>query len=132
MSALLSYWFYPRPPATSYENPKVLLLLGFCVLLFLGSFGIALFRKKRENPVTKRLMKSWAPLMRWFGGIGVVLTVSRVEDIQFLSMRVFWALWVLGLVVFLVLQAWRFRLRHYTILPREYIEDPRDKYLPKR
>lgn len=132
MSDFFSYWFYPRPGATSYENPKVLLLLAFCALLFLGSFAVSLFRKRRENSVTKRLMKSWPAAMRWFGGIGILLVIARAEDIQFLSIRALWVLWVLLVVVFFVIQAWRFRLKHYTILPKEYVEDPRDKYLPKK
>jgi cell division protein FtsW (lipid II flippase) len=132
MQQFLSYWFYPRPGATSYENPKVLLLLFFCILLFLGSFGISLLRKKRENPVTKKLMRSWAPTMRWLGGVGILLVISRAEDIQFLSIRAFWVLWVAWGVLFVIFQAWKFRLKHYTILPKEYVEDPRDKYLPKK
>lgn len=132
MSALLSYWFYPRPPATSYENSTVLVLLGFCILLFLGSFGVALFRKRASNPVTKKLMRSWPSLMRWAGASGLILVVARVEDIQFLSMRALWILWILIFASFALLQAWKFRLKHYTILPKEYVEDPRDKYLPKK
>src|SRR3989344_3048054 len=132
MPSFLSYWFYPRPPATSYDNPKVLLMVLFCVLLFFGSFAVSFCRKNRENAVTKRLMKSWAPCMRWFGGIGMVLLVARAEDIQFLSMRAFWMLWVLGVLGFASVQIWRFRVKHYTIVPKTYVEDPREKYLPKR
>ena len=61
----------------------------------------------------------------------MALLVARAEDIQFLSMRVFWALWVLGVLGFASFQIWRFRVKHYTIVPKTYVEDPRDKYLPK-
>ena len=132
MTAFLSYWFYPRPPSVSYENPKVLLLALFCILLFFGSFVVSVVRKNRENAVTKKLMKSWAPFMRWFGGIGMVLLIARAEDIQFLSIRAFWALWVFLVLGFTFLQIWRFRVKHYTIVPKTYVEDPREKYLPKQ
>jgi hypothetical protein len=70
--------------------------------------------------------------MRWLGGVGILLVISRAEDIQFLSIRAFWVLWVAWGVLFVIFQAWKFRLKHYTILPKEYVEDPRDKYLPKK
>ena len=81
--------------------------------------------------MTKKLMRAWPAAMRWAGAVGLVLVIARVEDIQFLSMRVLWLLWALIFLGFVILQVWKFRLKHYTILPKEYVDDPREKYLPK-
>lgn len=128
---MLIYWFYPNPGAVGYANTTVLALLIFCSALFLSSFVVALWRRRRENPVTKRLTRAWAPTFRWLGGLGIVLAIARAEGVQFLSMRVLWVLWALGLLVFVLFQAWKFRLRHYTIVPKDAIPDPREKYLPE-
>ena len=68
--------------------------------------------------------------MRWFSGIGIVLSISRAEGIQFFSMRILWVLWVLGMLAYSIIQIWKFRLKHYTVMPKAYTEDPREKYLP--
>lgn len=128
---MLSYWFYPNPGAVSYENPKIIALIAVSLLLFLSSFALAYWRRRLQNPVTRRLTKSWGSVLRWFSGVGVLLTISRVEGVQFLSIRFLWLLWVLALLAFILFQAWKFRLRHYTILPHVFEEDPREKYLPK-
>lgn len=83
--------------------------------------------------MTKVLSRSWSSAAIWFGLIGLVLTVSRVEQIQFFSMRVLWALWTCILVLYVLFQFWQFRRRHYTVqhmastAPTEY-----ERYLPKQ
>ena len=129
---MLSYFFYPNPGNSGYDHPKVIFLLVFCSLLFLVSFAVSFWRKKRENPVTRKLARSWPSALRWFGALGLLLTIARAEEIQFLSMRFLWVLWALALLVYLILQVRLFRLKHYTVLPRDFVEDPREKYLPKR
>ena len=128
---MLSYWFYPNPGSTSYGNPKVLLLFALCALLVAGSFLFSAWRKRVSNPVAKRLSHAWPSAMRWFGGIGAALVIARVEEIQFLAMRAFWLLWVLSFAAYVLVQLWKFRVRHYTIVPKAYVEDPRARYLPK-
>ena len=129
---MLSYWFYPNPGGTGYGNPKVLVLIALCLLLFLASFVVSAWRKSRTNPVTRKLSRSWSRALRWFGGIGLILVIARAEGIQFFSMRILWAVWVLVCVAFIGLQMWLFRRKHYEVVPREKVDDPREKYLPAK
>lgn len=128
---MLTYWFYPNPGSASYSNPKVIALLIFCALLIAASFVVALWRRKTVNPVTRKLSRSWPSALRWFGFLGALLVICRVEQIQFLSMRFLWLLWSLAALLFLVIQARLFRLQHYTVVRKEKVGDPRLEYLPK-
>ena len=67
-----------------------------------------------------------------FGIIGLVLVVSRVEDIQFIEMRFLWVLWALALVLYVVLQWFVFVRRHYTVVEKKQVVDIRDRYLPTK
>lgn len=126
----LRYWFYPNPGNTDYGNWKVQVLMVLCALLVIGSFGIRAWRNRQQNSVTKRLSRSWPSAALWFGLTGLILVVSRVELIQFLAMRFFWVVWIGLLIAYLILQVRLFRARHYQVLPRESVTDPRDPYLP--
>ena len=128
----LSYWFYPNPGNADLGNPKAAILLVVCALLFGGSFFVNRWRKGSDNPQTKKLTKSWVSVMRWMAGIGLVLIISRVEEIQFLAMRFLWVVWFVALAGFFGLQLWLFRKKHYTVVKQEKVEDPREKYLPKK
>jgi hypothetical protein len=105
-------------------------LLVLCIALIVLSFVIRVWRRKMESPVTKKLSRSWSSACFWFGASGLVLVVCRVEQIQFLAMRLFWALWILGALVYAFFQVRQFRARYYRILPKEPTIDPRDRYLP--
>lgn|SRR3989338_1843725 len=129
---MLSYWFYPNPGNADYANPKVLLLFAACLLLFLGSFIVSSWRKNHGNSVTRKLARSWSSAMRWFAIIGIILVVSRVEDIQFVAIRFLWVLWALAAFLFVLLQMWLWKKRHYTVVPIVRTEDPREKYLPRK
>lgn len=129
---MLQYWFYPNPGNTEYSSPKVILLMAVCALLIFASFAVGRWRKKHSNPATKKLTTSWPRMMRALGFIGLVLVVCRVEEIQFFAMRFLWVLWILALVAYVIFQAWMWKKRHYTIVKKERLDDPRDKYLPRR
>jgi phosphoglycerol transferase MdoB-like AlkP superfamily enzyme len=128
---MLTYWFWPNPGNASYSDPKVLGLIALCALLFFGSFAVSVWRKRAGNPLTKKLARSWPSAMQWFGCLGVLLIVARVEEIQWLAMRFLWAVWMFSAVLFIGLQLWIFRKRHYTVVPREKRSDPRSMYLPQ-
>ncbi len=129
-SSLLSYVFYPNPGNASYSSPTQLVLLIVSLALIGGYFGLSYWRKQNTNPIAKKLSKPWPAASLWFGIIGVVLVVSRVEGIQFLAMRFTWALWLGALAAFVMLQAKLWRTRHYQVLPSMKVSDPRDRYLP--
>jgi len=128
---MLQYWFYPNPGNVSYDSPKVLLLLAVCAAMVIGSFFLRMWLRKNATPMLKKLGKTWPGAMFWFGIVGIVLTVARVEQIQFVAMRFLWILWALGLVAFAVIQWKLFKSRYYEVVPHAKVNDPREKYLPK-
>lgn len=128
----LSYIFWPRPPATGYDNPKIQVALAVCALLIVASFALRYWRKSVQNAQTKKLSRSWPSAALSFGLVGLVLVVARAEDISYISMRFWWVLWAIFAVLYVVLQVRLFRARHYQTLPSKKVEDPRKKYLPKR
>ncbi len=132
MKLFLSYWFWPNPGAWHYHTPNVAILIAVCVVLIVVSFLIRRWRAKLSNPITKQLTGSWSPSVFWFGVVGLVLTASRVESIQFLAMRALWILWLVSFGLFVVFQIIKFRRRHYTVIGRAQVSDERDKYLPRR
>jgi hypothetical protein len=130
MLSLLRYFFYPNPGAASYTTPTQLGLLLLCAALVAASFGIGFWRKGVQNPVTKKLSRSWSSVSFWMGIVGAVLVVARVEQIQFVAMRFLWVLWVAVGLIYVYLQLRLFRAKHYEVLPRERVDDPRNRYLP--
>ena len=129
---ILSYLFWPNPGNASYDSPKAMALIVFCVFLIALSVGLSVWRRKISNPVTKKLCRSWPSAAFWFGFSGLILTVSRVEQIQFISMRIMWVIWLAFAVLFVVMQMRLYRARYYEVLPKEVSVDPRAKYLPKQ
>ncbi len=132
MKQFVVYLLWPNPGNLSYASPKVQVLLAACAVLIVLSFALRFWRRGMQNPVTKRLSRSWPSAAFWFGITGLVMTVSRVEMVSFLAMRLLWVIWLLILGLYLFIQVRIFRVRHYQPLPREHSEDPRDKYLPHK
>jgi len=132
MNKFLTYIFYPNPGNASLTSPKALTLIILCVLMVLASFGIKFWRSRLRNHVTKKLSRSWASALFWFGLIGLILAYSRIESISYVSMRLWWGVWIVALGAYLFIQFKLFRARHYEVLPKEKMQDPREKYLPKR
>ncbi len=105
-------------------------LLLLCVALVAASFGIRYWRKSLQNPITRKLSRSWASVSFWMGIVGAVLVVARVEEIQFVAMRFMWVVWAAAALFYVYMQ-WRlFTAKHYEVLPRSRMDDPREKYLP--
>lgn len=132
MDAFLRYWFYPNPGNAAYQTPSMVYLLILCGALIIASILIRFWRSRLTNPVTKKLSRSWGPAAFWFGIVGLVLIVCRVEQIQFLAMRFTWVLWFAVFAVYVIIQIRLFRMRHYEVLPKVRYEDPLEKYLPKK
>jgi hypothetical protein len=82
--------------------------------------------------MTKVLSRSWSTASLWYGIVGLILVVSRVEQIQFVSMRVLWVAWAFFLMLYVLFQFWQFQRRHYSVergggvAPTDY-----DRYLPR-
>lgn len=131
MSDFLVYLFWPNPGNAHYSSPKALTLLIVCGLLVVASFVVSRWRK-RQNDQLRRLSRSWPSAMMWFGLTGLVLIVSRVEQIQYVAMRIMWVFWIAAAVLYVFFQVKAFRMRYYEVLPAQSVTDPRSKYLPKR
>lgn len=132
LRSLFVYLFWPNPGNAHYDNPKVQVLLVLCGLLILLSFTIRFWRRGMGNPVLKKLSRSWPTALFWFGVVGVLFIVSRVEGVGFLAMRVWWVLWGAAIALTVGLQIRFFRMRYYEPLTREKIDDPRERYLPRK
>jgi len=132
MNAWLTYLFWPNPGNAGYDTPKVIALIVLSMLLIVGSFAIARWRNSLTNQSLKKVSRSWSTASVWFGLTGLVLTVSRVEQIQFLSMRALWGVWLVIAILYFTLQVRTVRMRTYEVLPSVKSSDPRAKYLPKR
>lgn len=132
LRSLFVYLFWPNPGNAYYSNPKVQVLLVLCALMILLSFTLRFWRRGMGNPVLKKLSRSWPTVLFWFGVVGILFTVSRVEGVGFLAMRVWWVFWALGIALTVGLQIRFFRMRYYAPLPREKIDDPLSKYLPRK
>ncbi len=132
MSSFLVYIFWPNPGNASYDSPKVIALMILCILLVAAAFGLSMWRRKLHNQLQRKLSRSWASASAWFGFIGLVLIIARVEQIQFLAMRFMWALWLLAAVLYVVFQVRNYRMKYYEVVPASSPSDPRSKYLPKR
>lgn len=128
----LSYLFWPNLGTGSYGSPTMIILLAVSAGFVVASFIVRWWRAKKASPTARRLSGSWPSAALWFGLVGVILVVSRVEGIQFLSMRFLWILWAAALALYGYFQMRRFRLQHYEVLPRMQEDDPRAKYLPRK
>lgn len=128
----LSYLFYPNPANATYGSPKSIMLLVLCTLLIAGAAGLSIWRRKTANPVTRKLSRSWPTASFWFGFSGLILVISRVEQIQFISMRAWWIVWLALAAFYIFIQVRLFRTRHYEVLPNIVSSDPRARYLPRK
>jgi len=132
MRAFFGYIFWPNPAGWHYGDTKVQLVLGACVALILFTFVLRYWRSRIKNPMTRTLSSGWPTAAFSFGVVALVLAVSRVEQIQFVSMRFLWILWALVLGLYLLAQVIMFRRRHYVIIEKQYEVSVVEKYLPKR
>ena len=132
LTLLLAYLFWPNPAGATYGSPKAIVLMIVCVLLIAASIVLSVWRKKTTNTILKKLSRSWSTTCFWLGFTGLIFIVARVEQIQFISMRVWWVLWIAIAVFYVYLQFKFFRARYYEVLPATSVHDPRSKYLPKR
>jgi hypothetical protein len=132
MNSFLAYWLWPHLTGWDYGMPKIQAMLLVFALLIVFSFILRYWRNKLTNPITRNLTASWSSASFWFGLIGLILVVSRAEEIQFLAMRALWVVWAFCLVLYVVFQWIQFRRKHYVLLKRTEVTDERDRYLPKK
>jgi len=133
LSDFFVYLFWPNPGNANYDNPKALSLLLLCLAFIIASFAVRYWRTKQHNAPTKKLSRTWSSALFWLGLVGVFLVVCRVEEISFLSMRIWWLVWGIITVIYVFVQVKMFRMRHYQVLPMQKSpEEQHNKYLPKK
>lgn len=132
MKQLLINLVWPNPGGWHYADTKVQVILAGCLVLIALSFVIKYWRGQVKNPATRKLSASWSAATLTFGIVALIMAVSRVETIQFVSMRALWVVWALCVVLYVISQLLGFRNRHYVVLEKKHHVDGRDKYLPKK
>lgn len=132
LQSLFIYLFWPNPGNAGYDSTSMQALLAMCILLLVFSFIFRFFRSRMSNPVLKKISRSWSSAAFWFGVIGLLFVVSRVEGVGFLAMRMWWVAWGILILLYIGVQIRLFRMRYYERLPAEAAHDPRNRYLPKR
>lgn len=130
MQPFLLTLFAANPRGVTYGSPSMVALLVVCAAFVAFSFGVRFWRRRQENSVLRKLSRSWSSVSFWFGIVGLILVVARVEGIQFVAMRFLWVIWVVLLLLYLFFQWKLFRAKFYAVIPTRPQEDPRDKYLP--
>jgi len=129
---MLSYLFYPNNGTAPYSSTSVATFLVVCAVLIVVSYYLKKWISKQDNKQTRKLAKSWPSILHWYGIAGIVLAVSRAEGVLYLSMRIWWFVWGVTLVLIALLQWKKFVSKHYTVVEHVKVADPRDKYLPKK
>ncbi len=131
LSTLPRWLFSPLPVRPEYLDTQILALLILCVGLIVAAVILRFWRKNLPGASFKKLSRSWPTAATWFGIIGLILIVARVEGIQYVAMRFWWVVWGLAALAYIFVQLRLFRAKHYEIIPTAQAEDPRDAYLPK-
>ncbi|MFA7681450.1 MAG: hypothetical protein WCX61_00290 [Candidatus Peribacteraceae bacterium] len=128
----MTYLLWPNPGMVPYDNSKVVALFCCCGAMVVAAFILRVWRRRTTNTQLRKLSRSWSGALIWFGVIGLVLLISRTEQISYLSMRIWWVVWAVILVVYIAFQLRQFQTRYYKKLPGEHYADPRQEYLPRK
>ena len=136
MSSILSYLFSGTPGSAFNYHYE---MLGLTVLLILAAFALKTIYKNRVNNkdfVFKRMFKKTSNRLIYFA-IGILFVILvRYENIPYFAMRFWMFLLLLGLLVFLGYQAYKY----FKIYPAERdkfesqpkVENVKMKYLPNK
>lgn len=128
----VSYLFWPNPGGVSYLDPHPLIALFVCGTFLLSSLALRVLRARSRSGSFRRLTQSWSRAALWFGIVGLLLVVARVEEIQYLAMRFWWVVFGGSFGLYGALQCRRARLLWYEVIPSATSQDVREKYLPHR
>lgn len=128
----LSYLFWPNPGVAAYSDPMPLAAFAVCGVLLLLSLVLRILRKRAHSWSIRRFAQSFDRVTLWFGIVGLLLVVARVEGMQYLAMRFWWVVWGGSLLSCSVVQLRRLRFLGYEVISSAAPPDPREKYLPRR
>jgi len=114
-------------------------MIGLIVILLLASFALRnIYKRRADNKdfIFKKMFRKTANRLTYFA-IGIIfITLVRYENIPYFSMRLWMLLLLLGLLVFLGYQAYKY----FKIYPVERdkfesqpkVENAKMKYLPNK
>lgn len=124
----LKLWFALRPGALTPTGSKVfLVMLG---LLLAGAIAFAVIKRKTAKSAYSRINSRLASFFSTNLIIGVFLFLFYYQGLVFLSMRVWFLVWLIAMIVWLVYIA-----RHFRQIPELVEQKEREKefkkYLPK-
>ena len=96
----LQYYFTPRPDP-NFQFTKLTLLV--VAIFFLLSFVLKIYRRKyAKDPIVKKMIKQYPGRLLAFGTVLLLLLILREAGIPYLSMRMWWIVWLLILIYWVV------------------------------
>ena len=121
-------------PSTYFQYTSF--AIAFIVIMFFGSFILNYLRKKHiQDPVLKKTVRAIPKCMRWVSLIALILTLSRLEGVPYLSMRIWWIVLLLGMITFEIINWRKYFIR--TKQKEKYAgkideNNEKTKYIPKK
>ncbi|MBF8280904.1 MAG: hypothetical protein HW383_677, partial [Candidatus Magasanikbacteria bacterium] len=106
-------------------------LVVFVALIILGLTG-RILDQKSTGQLGKKL---WKRLARWgllWGLIGLVLFFFRAQRVPFFGLRLWWGLWLIGILAHTAKIIWYFKKRVPEIAAEQARREEIEKYLPKK
>ena len=122
-----SYWF-GFPPALSSRAYFVALAV-FAAFVILG-LAARILDQKSTGALGKKLWKRLARLGLLWGLLGLVLFFFRVERVPFFGLRLWWGLWLAGVIAHSGRIIWYFQKRVPQIAAEQARREEIEKYLP--
>jgi hypothetical protein len=90
---ILRYLFSPNPGVLTYSSASVQMLLVMSAALIAAAIVLRYMRPRFHSGSMKKLTASWGVACGWFGVTSALMTICRVEHIQFFAMRFLWVVW---------------------------------------
>lgn len=133
MSQLFSFGYYfSHEGLQNFESAEK--AIGAAMVMITLGVILSLFRKfVIKNPDTRKLMRSFPKTFIWFGVIALFLIWMRVENVPYLSLRLWWAVYVIILLIvfyFLIRNCFKKAKIYKQIKARP--QKARDVFLPTR
>lgn len=126
----LSYYISPRPDP-DFQFTKLTLALIVC--FFVLSIIIKIYRKKyAKDAIVKKMIKRYPGKLLLFATILIVLLLTREAGVPFLSMRLWWFLFLIVLIWWVLKIALNFKKEYKRRLKQVNKHAVKAKYLPKK
>lgn len=126
----LHYYFNPYP-GSGFQFSKI--ILAGCLVVFLLGIFILFYRKKKAQPRHKKWIQTYGKRIINMAIVALGLLFVREVGIPYFSMRLWWGIWAIMLLIFSFMALKQFRkANRLTLEIKPKAQDPRAKYLPKK